>query len=698
MIRVLILWHMHQPYYKDLVEGEYRLPWTRLHALKDYYGMVALLEEFPEVRVVFNVVPSLVAQIEEYAARLAREPVMELAFKPARWLTREERLGALAWFFQANYDHLIARYPRYRQLHGVFRSVNYAPERALPMFADQDIADLQVLSQLAWFDEFYQESDPVVRRLVEKGREFPVEDQQALRAKHDELLGRVLGAYRAAQDRGQVELTTSPFYHPILPLVCDSNIGAEAHPGMSLPRRFSHPEDARLQLERAVALHERVFGRRPRGLWPSEGSVSDEALRLAAEAGFIWAATDEGILARTLGGGFARDSLYAGYDLLTPSGRLRLYFRDHTLSDLIGFVYSNMDPQDAARDLLARIKRAAAGLENPLVSIILDGENAWEYYPRNGREFLRCFYRGLSADPELRTVTGSEAQETLPALACLPHIAPGSWINSNFDIWIGAREDHRAWDLLSDTREFFEDAAPGQPPEQVELAREELLIAEGSDWCWWYGPEHHSAHDREFDQLYRAHLANVYRALEAAAPAALAQPIARAPERVFHAPPSAYVRPRVDGRVTSYFEWLGAGLYCPDQRTSAMHGRRFYLQQMYYGLDEENFYLRLDFFPGALDSLKQAEATVRLNVDAGAGARARELVAGWPPGGAVEVSLPGEAEACLGRVFEMRASLRALGVGGVERFRFQVVLEEDGLPVDLLPAEDWLEVETAEPT
>ncbi len=735
MIRVCFLWHMHQPFYKDLITGEYRMPWTRLHALKDYLGMVEILRDFPEVRLTFNLVPSLMAQIEEYAAGAVREPLLELARKPADSLDPDEKLTALSYLFQANLENLIWRYPRYKQLHELYQLGGFAAERALPLFSTRDFADLQVLSQLAWFDELYLEHDPEIVALVQKGQDYTVEDQQVVARKQRELLGRIVGAYRDAQDRGQVELTTTPYYHAILPLVCNTAVAEESHPGVPLPQRFRHPEDALQQLERAIAQHTRLFGRPPRGLWPSEGSVSDEALSLAAELGFRWAASGEGVLARSLGAGFPRDgqgipwgaaALYGGYDLSTPGGKtLRIFFRDHHLSDLIGFVYSHLDPHHAASDLLERLRRcgraALSAVPDPVISVILDGENAWEYYPRNGREFLRALYGGLSADPELRAITFSEALE-LPPRGRLGHVVPGSWINANFDIWIGSNEDNRAWNLLSEARNFFARAEQQPPPqatrESLEMAREELLIAEGSDWNWWYGPEHHSANDRDFDELYRAHLANVYRALGAPPPEALAVPIAARELRVFSAPPANYIHPRLDGLVSSYFEWMGAGIYSPDQRTSAMHGKRFYLREIYYGLDAENFYLRLDFTPEGLAALERNEvyvnflapgATSRLRARLAAGpdsdpraavvAVAREGRGDDPPGGAgaAACSESKEAEGYFRRILELRASLDALGLGQAERFRFQVILWEGGLPVDLLPVEGWLEVETAEP-
>ena len=705
MIRVCFLWHMHQPFYKDLITGEYKLPWTRMHALKDYFGMVEMLRDFPEVRQTFNLVPSLLAQIEEYASGSAREPLLELVLKPADALSREERLRALRYLFHADLDNLISRYPRYRQLFELYRRADFLPERALPRFSNREITDLQVLSQLAWFDELYLEGDAEIRALVQKGQGYSAEDQQVIGRKQRELIGRITGAYRHAQERGQAELSASPFYHPILPLLCDTAVNQESHAGRPLPRRFRHPDDARLQLERAIAQHHRLFGRSPRGLWPSEGAVSDETLGLARELGFRWAASGEGVLARSLGGGFPRDGegvpanpagLYGSYEFGAAGAEpMRLFFRDHCLSDLIGFVYSKMDPLAAAADLLERLRRcgraARAWVPDPVISVILDGENAWEYYPRNGRQFFHALYTGLSSDPELLAVTFSEAME-LPPRGRLAHVVPGSWINSNFDIWIGAEEDNRSWNLLSDARDFFgraeQEPAPSMSRDSLELAREELLIAEGSDWNWWYGPEHHSANDRDFDELYRAHLANVYRALGASPPEALAVPIGLVAERVFSMPHGNPIHPRLDGLVSSYFEWMGAGIYSPDQRTSAMHGKRFYLREMYYGLDAQNFYLRLDFTPEGLRAIAGAEVRVNFSAE---GISSR-VTARLEAPGAARMD-PSDAEGWFNRVLELRASLDGLGLRDAGRFRFQVVLWQGGLPIDLLPVEGWLEVE-----
>src|SRR5213080_181842 len=366
-LRVIILWHQHQPFYKDLVTGEYRLPWVRLHALKDYYGMVKLLDEFPNVHQNFNLVPSLITQIQDYVGGTARDPFLDVAAKPAKDLTADERRFALQYLFQANPVNMIGRYPRYRELWERFRSSSESPQRAEKYFQPQDFTDLQVLSQIAWLDEFFLQ-EPEIAALIQKARNYSIDDQRFVIARESELLAKVIPAHTDAAQRGAIEISTSPFYHPILPLVCDTNQGAVPTPGLPLPQnRFRHPEDAREQLQRGLDLHEKVFGIRPKGMWPSEGSVSEEVLSIAHSLGVNWMATDEGVLGRTAGLNFARDgggrlpnqaaeNLYDIHRYEKGQTQVHLVFRDHTVSDLVGFVYSGMPPQDAANHLMHNIK------------------------------------------------------------------------------------------------------------------------------------------------------------------------------------------------------------------------------------------------------------------------------------------------------------------------------------------------------
>src|SRR5437868_3982807 len=609
-LRVVLLWHQHQPFYKDLVSGEYRLPWVRLHALKDYYGLVKLLDEFPNVHQTFNLVPSLITQIQDYVSGTANDPFLQVAATPAKDLTSEERRFALQYLFQANPVHMIGRYPRYRELWERFRGSGSSPEPAEKYFQAQDFTDLQVLSQIAWFDEFFLQ-DPEVAALIQKGRNYSLDDQRFVILHQRELLAKVLPAHAEAAQRGFIEISTSPFYHPILPLVCDTNMGAVSTPGLPLPQhRLRHPEDAREQLQRGLDLHQKVFAVRPQGVWPSEGSVSEEVFAIAESLGVKWMAAVEGVLGRTLGVSFAREGdgrlpadsaakLYTIHRYQSGQTEMNMIFRDHTISDLIGFVYSGMPPQEAATHLMRSIKQSAQPAldqgKDAVLSIILDGENAWEYYPQSGREFLRRFYDALQREPGVEAVTVSEAIQRHKDFGQLSSLVPGSWIHANFNVWIGAPEDNRAWDYLHHARNFYEQASASANEPQRKLALEEILISEGSDWNWWYGPEHHSANDRDFDELYRKHLSNVYQALGGTPPDYLAQPIAGLLARPSFTAQSAYIHPTITGEVVRYFEWMGAARYTADRRSGSMHGKQFLLDAVYAGIDEQFVYGRLDF-------------------------------------------------------------------------------------------------------
>jgi alpha-amylase/alpha-mannosidase (GH57 family) len=718
-IRLLFLWHMHQPFYKDLVTGQYRLPWVRLHALKDYYGMVKLLDEFPDVHQTFNLVPSLIAQVQDYVSGVARDPFLEVASHPASDLDFSERLFALQYLFQANTENMIGRYPRYRELWQQYCGKHEDIALMVPRLTNAELTDLQVLSQIAWMDEFFLE-DRDVSDLIKKGRNFTIEDQQLVIAKQREFLAKVLPAYAGAVERGQIEVSSSPFYHPILPLVCDTNAGAISHHGIPLPNApFQHPEDAREQIVRGLDLHQKVFGKRPAGMWPSEGSVSDEALRLAANAGLNWLATDEGVLGRSIGCLFQRDGhgyleregankLYRIYRWQQNDAAIHVLFRDHSLSDLIGFVYSGVPPRDAASDFIRKVKESAAPVlatgRDAVVPVILDGENAWETYPQSGREFLRRLYDGISNDKAFEALTFTEAIEREISPEPLQSIIPGSWINANFDVWIGAAEDNLAWDHLAAAHDFYSENESKVPAPQKQLAYEELLIAEGSDWNWWYGPEHHTQNDRDFDELYRKHLANVYHALGAHPPDALAQPITGFYARPQFTPQTAYIHPQIDGSNIGYFDWLGAASHIADRHTSSMHGKLFLLDTGYAGIDEENLYCRVDFMESPADFV-QPNTRLVVSVEAvaenPAAIRSFRLEADISSGSIENVQFgeSGDGNAPHPRVlarmesiFECQVPLSLLGVSASQTLRIRFAIWRDRLPLDALPAEGALEL------
>ncbi len=683
MTRVAILWHMHQPFYEDLVTGEHLLPWVRLHALKDYYGMVALTREFPALRITFNLVPSLLMQLKAFAENRARDRDLDLSLTPADALTDADIEVMRDTFFYAQRQRMVDVYPRYAELLAL-RDAHVAWSR-------DDLRDLQVWHKLAWVDPYYLDADARVRALVAKDRGFSEDDKETLRTVELEILNKVVPEYAAAAARGPVELSTSPFYHPILPLLCDTDVYLRTHPDAQRPRRpFRHPEDATDQLNRAVNYHQALFGSLPAGIWPSEGSVSDAMVPLVAGAGLRWMATDELILARTLGVNFSRDGsgrvdqperLYTPYRVRTGNASVTCLFRDHALSDLIGFTYSGWNAEAAAEDFCRRLVDGGraysqrGGRGEPVIPVILDGENAWEHFEGGGRPFLRALYHRLTTHPELRTVTMSEA--CAEPLEELPGIFPGSWIDANFSIWIGHADDQRAWSQLADARDALEFAGGS---EAVAAAREEVLIAEGSDWFWWYGDDHSSANDAEFDDLFRRHLRNVYRLLNRPVPDELYVPN-RTTDRVTVAQtdPTGLITPAIDGEDTSYFEWLGAGTFVVKPVAGSMHRAdkaQPFVRQVQFGFDATHLYVRVDGHTPLRGALDGHEVNLVFVTPAD-----RRISLRTPPAG---VSV---AE---GSILEAAVPLSHLGIGAGETATFYVTVTRADVEEERHPPEQPL--------
>jgi alpha-amylase/alpha-mannosidase (GH57 family) len=556
-----------------------------------------------------------------------------------------------------------------------------------------------VLSQLAWFDEEYLRTDADIKALARKGRGFNLKDQALLGPKQKQAMRNALAVYKDFADRGQIELSVSPLYHPILPLICDSNICQIAHPYTPLPSQFAYPGDAEEQLRRARQYLEEKFGITPAGLWPSEGSVSDQTLALAARSGFSWAATDEGVLAQTLGHAATRDDVYRPYLWKQHAGQISVLFRDHSLSDLIGFVYSRVDPEEAAHHFLESIIASCTPLlergETPVVSIILDGENAWENYAENGRPFLKKLYEQLAQEERITVTTISEALANVPTRE-IPQIFPGSWIDANFDIWIGAQEDNTAWELLLRARKKYDETlssakARSIPQADIAAAREELLIAEGSDWCWWYGPEHYSANRAEFDQLYRDHLSNVYRLLGEQAPAELGKPILRETGATFHDLPAGFIQPTIDGKQTSPHEWQDAGRYKMTFGSAAIHARRPIIEALYYGTDARNIFFRLDLAEHVAAAAPLTFQFRIRNVEGTAfylsvGSDAAASLAGHP-------ELPeGSVMAAVDEVCEVQISMSLLHIRPGDPLLFLLTVYRNDLPVGVMPPTGELEL------
>ena len=569
-MKLCMLWHMHQPFYKNLVSGRYEMPWVRLHGTKDYYDMVAILDNYPNIKQTFNLVPSLLEQIEEYAGGEALDDHQELSLKNVDTLSEVDKTAIIANFFKANYDTMIKPYSRYNELH-------QRRKDALKYYTDQDWLDLQVWSNLSWIDPIFYAEEPV-KKLLKKAKNFTKDDKAALLKFQRDVMGRIIPKYKEVAKRGQIELSVTPYFHPILPLVYDTDIARESVPQISLPEdRFSHPEDAAAQVNLAIEYFQSKFGFKPKGMWPSEGSVARQIVPILVKAGIKWIATDEEILALSLGRGvrsggddsiISSGELYRPYKYSNNGDEIHLFFRDHAVSDLVGFVYSRMNARDAVRDFIIKLEAIDAHYKKNnhgecIVNVILDGENAWEYFPEDGHEFLNQLYKELSDHPLIKTATFSEIIESNENMGMLSRLHPGSWINHDYGIWIGHQEDNKAWDLLFDARETFEKYKNSNSvtKENLALAQKEIYIAEGSDWCWWFGDEHHSPDNDRFDMLYRSHLINVYKLLGIEAPPELYKPIRTDYIRSHLFEPVDFINPTLDGKITHYYEWASAGFF-----------------------------------------------------------------------------------------------------------------------------------------
>jgi len=627
--RICFLWHMHQPYYTDPVAGSASMPWVRLHATKAYYDMAYGLEKFPSIKATFNFTPSLLLQLQEVGSGTVRDLFLEHAQRPAADLRPEEKAFLIRHFFSANWATMVRPYPRYHELL-VKRGTDVSGrelERVARQFSTQDLLDLQTWHNLAWFGYGTVSRYPRLAALRAKNRGFTEEDKQEVLALQLVAVREIVPLYRRLMEREQIELTTTPFFHPILPLVIDTDFTRRARPDLPLPSRFHAPEDAETQLRRAVEFHTATFGRAPVGLWPSEGSVCPELIPLLPKVGLRWLATDEGILARSLNAAQQpwerhRD-LYQPYQVGTNGEDVTMLFRDREISDAFGFVYHKTTPEMAAEDVLRRLRQIItdAPQEQVTVAIVLDGENPWEHYHEGGEQFLSLLYKACSTGAldghavRTTTATVSEALDASPATRQVSHLHSGSWINQDYKIWIGHQEDNRGWDLVSQTRSRLAEITATLPPDRARAAWDELYAAEGSDWFWWYGDDFDCGYNDEFDRLFRTHLRNVWTIAGLTPPDLLNQPICSPrgmPDTDLVTAPLTLLNPSIDGRVTDFFEWRGAGKITTQPPLGAMWKAEGVLTGIQFGWNLDHLYLRLD--PDEQSQPRQGELKIELHI------------------------------------------------------------------------------------
>jgi alpha-amylase/alpha-mannosidase (GH57 family) len=609
------------------------MPWVRLHATKAYYDMAFLFDKFPQARSTFNFTPSLLLQLEEFSTGRVRDLFLEYAQRPAIDLTPEEKAFLIRHFFSANWATMVRPFPRYQELL-VKRGLDVHGQdlnRLAKQFSPQEFLDLQVWHNLAWFGYGCLQRFPRLAELRRKNRAYTEEDKQEVLALQQTAIRQIVPMYTALQDRGQIELTTTPFFHPILPLVIDSEFTRRARPDLPLPARFHAPADAEAQIRLAIDYHRKTFGRAPVGLWPSEGSVCPEMLPMLEKAGIQWLATDEGNLSRSLQMGHhawnRHYHLYQPYSVGAPDHSLTMVFRDRDISDAFGFVYHKTTPDSAIDDVLRRVRGLANDipLEKGIIAVILDGENPWEHYHDGGERFLSLLFHAFEQDGlhigqgirvQMETVSGALA--TIPPSQHLDHLHSGSWINQDFKIWIGHQEDNRGWDLLQHTRTRLVELTPSLTQEQARAAWSELYAAEGSDWFWWYGDDFDTDYKQEFDRLFRTHLRNVWTYAGVTPPEILNQPLVEV--RITQGSdvvqlPLAFISPTIDGLISSFFEWRGAGTINPTPPLGAMWKSEGLFTAIYFGFDNERLYLRLDFDDRS--QTRQGDCAVDLHIGSG---------------------------------------------------------------------------------
>ncbi len=613
VIYLNLMWHQHQPqYYPDPDTGIVTRPWVRMHSQKSYYDMAATVAQYPELRATFNLTPVLLEQIDDYLDG-ARDIYWTLAETPASELTDDEKRFILTRFFDANWTNIVGKYPRYRELLTLRgeSADSAAITAAMERYTEQDFRDLQVWFNLAWFDPSFLAEEPLAS-LVAQGRDYREDQKSVMFDEALRIMGEVVAIHRELQDSGQIEVTTTPYAHPILPLIYNSDIIAVNDPSGEVPPRYSYPNDVQVHLQRAAERYQEDYGRPVRGMWPAEGSVSQDIVRFVADAGFTWMASGEQTLARSLGiDGFTRneddvieqpDLLYRPYYVNGRDGQqVAIVFRDLRISDLIGFEYSGTPPQEAVNDFIGRIEDIKAtldesGAEGPhLVSVILDGENAWENYPNDGLAFLNGLYQDLAEHETIRTITPSEYLERFPEQRSIEDLWPGSWFSPDFATWIGETEERVAWEYLERVRRHLArydiTGREQATEEQLANALEAMYLAEGSDWFWWYGADQDSGVDEYFDEGFRALLRQVYVALGDEVPDFIDVPII--PDRPAPATRGASgpVTPTIDGAVAPG-EWDNAGY--AEFRGGVQAALQGILSGYYTGYNTEGFVFRAD--------------------------------------------------------------------------------------------------------
>lgn len=601
---IAFYWHMHQPVYQLNRDSDALMPWTRLHAVKDYLDMPLFMEKFPKLKMNFNLVPTLLDTLINYGENNFHDIHSRLTVTNINDLTDDDKEFILNTFFDAEYNSMILPNEHY---HNLYQKRFANPDVSITDFSQEDYSDIMALFNLVWIDPTHFERFPGAKKLLDKKKNYTLKDRIDIIELHRKIIRMIIPTYKDFWTKGRIDVTTSPYYHPILPIMLDIK-DSQKNLAMvdSTLVDLNLENDAKKQTELALDRIEEIFGKRPTGVWPSEQGVNTKTLEMFKELGINWTISDEGVLTNAIDFEFVRDFkgyledpyyLMKAYKYKTKSSDIQMVFRDSVIPNLISFEYGSHDPKAAANDFYDRIKviqnkLQASPDENHLLTIALDGENCWENYLNDGNDFLNNIYTLIENDNSLETVLISEYLDNEKHPKSLKKLPAGSWINRNFQIWIGEPVKNLAWSYLKRVNEDFTQFVKSNPTNtNIDLAHAELMIAQGSDWFWWYGEPNDSGQDHIFDYLFREHLKNVYRYLGLIPPKYLDLSLISAvtkPSRY----PSSNITPRMDGLEESDDEdWLNAGCIKVPDGPILQDNKLF--DKICYGANEENFYLRL---------------------------------------------------------------------------------------------------------
>lgn len=607
-LSLAIYWHMHQPVYE--IEGTYLMPWTRLHAVKDYLDMELFLERFPKLKLNFDVVPALIDTIIDYSND-ANDIHSELTTTTVENLTDEEKSFILNNFFSPKFETMLYKSENYKNLY----QKRFAKDVCNPSeFSEQELSDLMALFNLVWIDPIHFSRYPRLQELWNKQYNYTLEDRIEIIEIHRQIIRELIPTTKKYIQEGRIELTTSPYYHAILPILADVKGSVKnVLTTEGLPSNLGMLDDAKIQVKSALDRIEEIFGVRPKGLWPPELCIGPKTLSLLAKEGVKWTISDEGILSSSINFDFIRDfkgNLNDPYHLLkvyqyqTKNGDIDIIFRDRSIPNLINFEYAGIDPKMAAGDLYDKIKVVQNKLlvspdETHLLTISLDGENCWENYQNDGNDFLENIYSYIENDETLETVLISNYIEQEKHKKPLNKIYSGSWIDKSFQYWIGEPTKNKAWTYVKQAKDDFETfVKENKNHPNIEAAHRELMIAEGSDWFWWYGEPNNSGQDFVFDYMFREHLKNVYILLDKNPPENLDTSLITRIEIPFKHP-TGDISPKMDGASGSSTDWYHAGnlslLDGPVYRENKI------IDKIMYGCDSQNMYFRLNVSKGSGD-------------------------------------------------------------------------------------------------